>query len=715
MRRTSWLIASVGLSAGLLFAGDAARVRPVPESLPVVERSGESVVKETWDWAKAMVPVAGRFTGRDGMIICIGDSLTYANQSTRWARAGRKARGATDSDKAVLKWSHADDGTKETNGWWMAAVDHPGGGRSETAASGIRTDQYIKGGHYGMPPLKDILKRFNPQVAFVLLGTNDSPRRKADDILKDMNTIVEMMLNNGTIPVVTTCPPCRSKSKHDRIKEINARYLSLAAARGIPIVDLYGEMVSRRPNGAWQGTLVGRDGVHLTHKLSNGPPTEENLKNCGYLLRCWLTVQKLKEIKDKVIDGRAAAHPRSERPGEREPGVKIAFPGVPYTWTAPPLKRPKARVVNVSTAAELRTALRSGVRDTLVLLADGVYKLDRPIYLSNARNLSIRGAGGDRDKVVIQGPGMAHAPGRPRFSGFAWAGNSSGLEVANLTIRDFPYHGVHISGRDVHLYNVHFLDMGQQLVKVNAAGDAIPDGGVMEYCLIEYTNRLWGGNYTQGISIVRGKNWVVRHCVFRNIRAAKGQGLGGPAILMWGGSQHMAAVGNVFIDCDCGIAFGLGTNRRAPYHLTDGLIAGNVLVRNKVDRAADYGIAVANGKNIRVVHNTVWNPTVGGLNWSLECRFECDDLLFANNLCRFKFQKRAGKHTNLRLLNNVVSADLSWFRDLKGYDLHLTAKAVGALGKAVELPADPLDPGLDADSDKRPAIGADVGADQRTK
>ena len=75
-----------------------------------------------------------------------------------------------------------------------------------------------------------------------------------------------------------------------------------AAARKIPIIDLYGEMVSRQPNGKWKGTLVGRDGVHLTHRLSDGPPTKENLANCGYLLRCWLTVQKPKEVKAKVID-----------------------------------------------------------------------------------------------------------------------------------------------------------------------------------------------------------------------------------------------------------------------------------------------------------------------------------------------------------------------------------------------------------------------------
>jgi len=406
----------------------------------------------------------------------------------------------------------------------------------------------------------------------------------------------------------------------------------------------------------------------------------------------------------------------AEREPAPEAGVKITFPGVPYTWTAPPLPEPKGKIVRVSNARELRAALRGGVRDTTVLLADGVYPIDKPLYISNARNLTIRSASGDRDKVTLKGTGMAHQRGKMKYSGLNWAGSSAGLLVANLTIRDFPYHGIHASGKDVHIYNCRFADMGQQLIKVNAAGNQIPDKGVLEYCLIEYTDRLWGGNYTQGISIVRGKNWVVRHCVFRNIRAAKGAGLGGPAILMWGGSEHMAAVGNIFIDCACGIAFGLGKNRRGPYHLEDGLIAANVFIRNQVEPGSDYAIAVSNVKNVRVVHNTVWNPCGrGGVTWSYEYRFDCDGLLFANNLGMMKTQKREGKHTNVKLEGNVVSKDASWFKDLKGYDLHLTDKAVGALGKAIPLEADKLSPAIDVDREPRPPKGADVGADQHSR
>ena len=301
MKRTCALMVMVLLCASVVLAAD---IRPVPADLPKVAREGETVVKETWDWAAAMLPVAKKFTGAQGKVVLIGDSLTYANQSTRWAWGApwNKAGAYTDEDKAILRWSHAHEQNKPTNGWWLAKVDRPHG-RSETAASGIRTDQYLKGGFHGLPSLAKVLKTHNPQIVFILLGTNDvSARRKPDDVLKNMNTIVEMILNNGSVPVLTTLPPLRIKVRADLVTQVNARYLGLAAARKIPVLDLYGEFVSRQPKGAWAGTLVGRDGTHFTHKLSSGPPTEDNLKNCGYLLRCYTTVQKLKEVKAKVID-----------------------------------------------------------------------------------------------------------------------------------------------------------------------------------------------------------------------------------------------------------------------------------------------------------------------------------------------------------------------------------------------------------------------------
>lgn len=272
----------------------------VPATAAANDPAAGKVVKEDWDWATAMIAVAkkGREGNREGVVLSLGDSLTYANQSTRWAR---NPQGGTAEDKAVLQWSHA--GKKDdSDGWHLASVDAPGGGRSETAATGIRADQYIAGGK-GLRPLKEIIAAYKPQVAFVLLGANDChSNRKPDDVAKDMATILDALLDNGTIPVLQLVPPRAAEAKNELVRQYNERYVALARERKIPIIDLYGEFTTRAPAGAWKTQLLNKDGIHFSPELAGGPPTEENLARSGYLLRCWLSVQKLKDVKSKVID-----------------------------------------------------------------------------------------------------------------------------------------------------------------------------------------------------------------------------------------------------------------------------------------------------------------------------------------------------------------------------------------------------------------------------
>lgn len=271
-----------------------------PSEKPTASRPDEvSVRTEDWDWVTAMRAVArrGRKRNREGVVLSLGDSLTYANPSTRWAMT---RTGATPDDRAILDWSHAGR-QDDRDGWWLARVDRPGG-RSETAAGGVRVDEYLLGGKGGLPPLTEILERYRPQVVFVLLGANDvTARRTPEAVTSDMRKLLEAVLACGTIPVLQLLAP-RGDPQHDELtRRVNEQYLALAKEMKIPIVDLYGEFVSRAPNGAWKTQLL-YDGVHFTHELSGGPPTQENLARCGYLLRCWLAVQKLKDIRAQVLE-----------------------------------------------------------------------------------------------------------------------------------------------------------------------------------------------------------------------------------------------------------------------------------------------------------------------------------------------------------------------------------------------------------------------------
>ncbi len=83
----------------------------------------DAAPSQPWDYARAMKQVAAKFRGRPGVVLHVGDSITYSNPYGQWARHGE---GRTDEDRAALAWMHAgaDD---DTDGWWLAAFDHPDG------------------------------------------------------------------------------------------------------------------------------------------------------------------------------------------------------------------------------------------------------------------------------------------------------------------------------------------------------------------------------------------------------------------------------------------------------------------------------------------------------------------------------------------------------------------------------------------------------------
>lgn len=260
-------------------------------------RAGEEAgpKKESWDYAASCKEVAKKFKGKEGVVVHLGDSITYANPYGAWARYGQ---GQTEADKAILKWMHC-GANDDTDGWWLARDDQPGN-RSHTAASGVRADEYLAGGKGGLPKLDDIIAKYNPQMALVMLGTNDaSGGRKTEDFIKDMTTIVDKLQANGTIVILSSIPPHCNATK--LAEDYNAKLFELAKTKKIPFLDFYGKIVQLEPNGAWNGTIIGKGDVHPTANGAGDAPTDDNFKKSGYLLRGWMSVQKIREVKEAVV------------------------------------------------------------------------------------------------------------------------------------------------------------------------------------------------------------------------------------------------------------------------------------------------------------------------------------------------------------------------------------------------------------------------------
>jgi lysophospholipase L1-like esterase len=258
---------------------------------------------QAWDYTTAMKKVAAEFTGRQGVVIHIGDSITYANPYGQWATTGE---GKNEDDKALLAWMHAGS-NDDTDGWYLARFDHPAGGRSYTAAGGIRLDEMLAGGRGGMPALAEIVRTYQPQMVVLMLGSNDaSEGRKVEDYRRDMETAVTTIMTAGAIPIVSTIPP--HFHRRELAKSYNAALREIARQRELPLIDYEREILIRRPND-WNGTLLNKNDEHPTASAggkngmkASSAPTDDNLKRSGYLLRGWLSVKKIGEVKRKVLD-----------------------------------------------------------------------------------------------------------------------------------------------------------------------------------------------------------------------------------------------------------------------------------------------------------------------------------------------------------------------------------------------------------------------------
>ncbi len=279
-----------------------------------------------------------------GMVLQIGDSITHSNPYSQWPRYGA---GKTAEDSAVLAWCMAEtafpsaqNDATSLNGFYLAAAD-TSGNRGMTASSGLDTVELVSGNGNGgaaMPTTTNqatargyvsngasypanlqadtVAAAFsNAPFAVLMLGTNDAGAGRSTAAFQtDLTSIVDALEARNIVVILSTIPPRTGPDA----APYNTVIRSLAQSRGLPLIDYHAEILARRPGTSWQGTLISSDGVHpsasdATYNSSSDPyaaggnaathTTGAACDNIGYLLRSWLTVQKLKEVKSYVADG----------------------------------------------------------------------------------------------------------------------------------------------------------------------------------------------------------------------------------------------------------------------------------------------------------------------------------------------------------------------------------------------------------------------------
>ena len=367
-----------------------------------------------------------------------------------------------------------------------------------------------------------------------------------------------------------------------------------------------------------------------------------------------------------------------------------------------------AGTLNVSTLSALQTALSNARSGDEIVVAAGTYATSSDLYMSYP-GVTLRGATGNRDDVVIKGGGFNST----NYARIVLHVNADNCTVKDLTLGDCYWHALFFENSADYavIRNIRIYNAGEQVIK------SVPSstGGLIENCLLEYTavrindNVSRPNDYLGGIDLHGAINWTIRDNVVRNIIGQGGDGDSG--IFLWNASAGCTVERNVVYGCNKGISYG-NPSTSGTWAMNGGIVRNNFIYA-MTNNNADLGMEMCFVKDVKVYNNTIWtdsgsffrtfqfNDSTSIPNTNLQLRY---------NIIRGNFNDfTSGRYTSTGDITGNV-AQPNWFFDPANANFHLTRLATGAIDHAVLLAADVPQ---DFDKQARP-IGSlpDVGADE---
>jgi len=384
-----------------------------------------------------MREVHKKHDGESGVLAQFGDSITHSLAfwaPLQWAADNLSNEGQSDYDlikahqkKECYRWKGPDRGNqgRMTACWAAENVD-------------------------------DWLKSMNPEVAVLIFGTNDINSVPLDEHIEKMPQVIRKCLENGTVVMLTTIPP-----RHQRVEE-SARFAEaqrqLAAELHVPLIDYHAAILQRRP-GDWNGakdafrdyhgyklpTLISRDGIHPSNPRQwANDHSEEGLNHNGFTLRNNITMMVYANVICHVIQGEPPpaagddnpANPNQARDKLNDGNLSQAAsrtPMQPWFPQAPPLPPPSGEVIEVHDVDGLFQAAEDVHPGGTILLAEGIYRMPRYFQI-HTDNVTLRGAGGNRERVVLDGSESRHGD-------LLAITAANGVTIADLTIQNVAQNG----------------------------------------------------------------------------------------------------------------------------------------------------------------------------------------------------------------------------------------------------------------------------------
>jgi uncharacterized protein YraI len=283
-----------------------------PTSVPVVAPGGLDVVTGVSSHSRQIF-LDGRAKGNSAYTFTrVGDSITASPYFLTGIGSAGYSLGQYGYLQGAINFFSGPNG-RGANPFAAASIAARNGWSTESVLSPGLADPGVC--RSGETPLECEYRLVKPSVALIMFGTNDSGGMPSGTFAANLNRIVEISINMGVIPVLSTIPPKHYNSATDgRVPEFNQIIISTARTYDVPLWN-YWSVMSQLPGEGLAG-----DGVHPSIPPSGlSVVLDANNLQYGYAVRNLTALQVLYTLWQQVLYDGNNAVPATAPPSQPQP------------------------------------------------------------------------------------------------------------------------------------------------------------------------------------------------------------------------------------------------------------------------------------------------------------------------------------------------------------------------------------------------------------
>ncbi len=292
-----------------------------PTAAPVTGPGGGDVVSGV-SYTARQIFLNGRAKGNSAYTFTrVGDSITASPYFLTQIGNGAYELGEYGYLGGAISFFSGPNG-RGMNPFGASSIAAHNGWSTESVLDPALSDKGICGA--AETPLECEYRVVKPSVALIMFGTNDSGGLPTNQYTANLHRIVQISIDMGVIPVLSTIPPKHYDPRTDgRVAEFNQVIIATARTYDIPLWDYYSVMDSLPSDG------LAPDGVHPSI-----PPSGSSVifdatgLQYGYTVRNLTALQVLYTLWQQVLYDGDSAPPATSDPVIVDPGEPVD-PGQP--------------------------------------------------------------------------------------------------------------------------------------------------------------------------------------------------------------------------------------------------------------------------------------------------------------------------------------------------------------------------------------------------